>query len=87
MNISGVTQTAYTLPINQTVPQPPEAQEAWAQAQSLEAASSADVIDVGMAASIQVMDMAMNSFEDAANRLLEEMAAFTGIGQTIDMYA
>ena len=84
MNITGVTQTAQILPQNQVVPQPPAVDQARSQMGDA-AAPSADAINVSMAASIQVMDMAQSSFEDAANQLIETMAAATGVGQNVDL--
>ena len=44
--------------------------------------------NVGMTASIKVLDMAQGVFEDVAERLIAEMAALmTGLGQNIDTYA
>ena len=86
MNISGVTQTAQILPPNQTVPQPPEVQDTRSQGSSQEAVSP-EAINLSVAVSVQVMDMALSSFEDAANKLIEEMAAATGVGQTVNTLA
>ena len=83
MNITGVTQTTQVFPQDQMAQQP----QAVSQAQEAEqtTASGADMISTSMAISVQVLDMAQSSFEDAANRLLESMAAATGIGQNIDL--
>ena len=81
MNISGVTQTAQILPGSQ----PPAAEP---QVQSLDqsqAAMGADAVNFSAQVSTQVMDMAQSAFENAANELISQMAATTGIGQTIDM--
>ena len=88
MNITGVTQTAQILPPNQAVPQSPAAQNrVQGQGQNEDSATGADAIGARMEASIQVMNMEQNSFEDAANQLLDQMAAFTGVGQNINMTA
>ena len=45
-------------------------------------------VNVSMAVSVQVLDMAQNVFEDIAEKLIAEMVAqMTGIGQNIDTYA
>ena len=81
MNISGVTQTAQILPGSQ-----PQAAEP--QVQSLDQAQTAmgaDAVNFSAQVSTQVMDMAQQQFENAANELISSMAAATGIGQNIDM--
>ena len=85
MNVSGVTNVAQIIPQNNTLPQPREVEQIRVDGDFSEV--STDVINTSMAASIQVMDMAQQSFEDAALRLVEEMAAFTGVGQNVDVYA
>ena len=72
MNISGVTQTAVAMPTLQTETMPI----------APESAPSADVVNVSLAASIQVMDMAQSAFEDAAAQLIAQM---TGLGQNVDI--
>ena len=48
---------------------------------------NADMSNMSLMASIQVLDMAQDVFEDAATRLIEELsAAITGVGQSVDMY-
>ena len=87
MNITGVTQTAPILPQEQIAPQPPAPEQGRVQAQGIEQATSpaaADAMNISLAASVQVMDMAQSSFEDAANQLIASMAATTGVGQNID---
>ena len=44
-------------------------------------------INMRSIASIKVMDLAQNAFEDAAAQLIASMNAMTGVGQNIDMYA
>ena len=87
MNITGVTQTAPILPQTQVSPQPPAVQrdQMQVQNQAQGQATGADVISASMAASVQVMDMAQQSFEDSANQLIETMAAATGVGQNFDI--
>ena len=87
MNITGVTQTAPVLPVNQPAYQPQAAQQTRVQSQESSDGMirGADVISASVTASIKVMDLAQNSFEDAANQLIAEMAAVTGIGQNVDM--
>jgi hypothetical protein len=84
MNISGVTHTAPVLP-----PQPTGTPEA-AQAAQLppEAAAEAPASAVAFEAQVstQVMDIAQNQFEDAANQLISQMAAATGVGQNVDAF-
>jgi len=49
-------------------------------------ASGADVIQTQMMASVEVLNMAQNAFEDAAAILLEQMAAaITGVGTNVDI--
>ena len=43
--------------------------------------------NMSMMASIQVLDMAQNVFEDAATRLIDELSAvITSVGHSVDMY-
>jgi len=44
-------------------------------------------INMRSMASIQVMDLAQNAFEDAAAQLIATMNAMTGVGHSIDTYA
>ena len=81
MNITGVTSTMPSIDqqysmAGQTAPPAP--------AQEVQPVSS-DVVNVGMQASVQVMDMANSAFEDAASQLIDSMAAMTGVGQNIDI--
>jgi len=81
MNISGVTQTAQILPGSQ-----PAASEAQIQAaDQSQAAMGADAVNFSAQVSTQVMDMAQSAFENAANELISQMAATTGVGQNIDV--
>ena len=49
-------------------------------------ASGADMVSMRAMASVQVLDMAQNAFEDAAAELIAMMSsAITGLGQNIDM--
>jgi len=66
MNISGITQTAPILPMDPIQETP----------------SGADAIGARMEASVKVMDMANDVFEDAGNRIV---AMMTGLGQNFDM--
>ena len=75
MNLVGVTQTAQIFP--QDMPQMPE--------RLPESLSGADAINTSMMASVQVLDMAQSSFEDAAMQLVQSM--MTGLGQNVDVYA
>ena len=60
-----------------------------ASVSSMDMYASSDIpVNVSMAASVQVLDMAQSVFKDAADRLLAEMAALiTGLGQNVDIYA
>lgn len=79
MNISGVTQTAQVLPQQQ---QPaPEAPPPSTESQSV----SSDTVNLSAQVSTQVMDMAQQQFEQAANELVSQMAAATGVGANVDM--
>ena len=77
MNIQGVTMTAPVMPA-------PQAQGA-APLQSPEGAQGAESLNLSSAVSTQVLDMAQSQFEDAASQLIDQMAAMTGVGQSIDM--
>ena len=46
---------------------------------------SPEAMNVGMQASVQVMDMANNMFEQAASQLIDSMAQMTGVGRNFDM--
>jgi hypothetical protein len=81
MNISGVTMTAPVLPQNQTVPQPPAPESRPESDPDM----NMSAMNTSMMASIQVMDMAQDAFEDAAMQLIETMSAMTGVGQNVDM--
>ena len=81
MNITGVTSTMPTIDqqysmVGQTAP-PAPAQEA----QPI----SSETMNVGMQASVQVLDMANSAFEDAASQLIDSMAQMTGVGQNVDI--
>ena len=74
MNISGITSTSPALISDYN---PPAAAPA----------SDADLGNVAMMASVQVMNMAQDAFNDVAARLVAELSALTtGIGQNVDMY-
>jgi len=79
MNITGVTTTAPTM-LETQVQAPAQAPE-----QAPEAAMSLDAANFSAQVSTQVLDMAQTQFEDAANQLIEQMAAMTGVGQSVDM--
>ena len=81
MNISGVTQTMPSIDQQASMI---GAAQASSPAPSVQA-SSPEVMDVGMAASTQVLDMANRQFEEAANQLLRDMATMTGVGQNLDI--
>ena len=50
------------------------------------AASGADLINTRVMASIKVLDMAMDTYEDVAGELIDSMSSIiTGLGQNIDM--
>jgi len=85
MNISGVTMTAPVLPQNQAVPQPPAPEQR--PESDAEMSSEMSTMNTRMMASVQVLDMAQESFEDAAMQLIETMSAVTGVGQNVDMLA
>ena len=81
MNITGVTQTAPILPQTYGMAQIPDLEQIPASPQEMSA------IEASMAMSIQVQDLALSSFEDAAAQLIEALSAMTGVGQHVDMYA
>jgi len=85
MNITGVTTTTPAM----TIPSLQGYNQDQAQYQDLieDAAStpSSNAINVSMAASIQVMDLAQSAFTDAAEQLISSMSAATGIGQNVNM--
>jgi len=80
MDIAGVTQTAQVLPGSQ--PQPAD-QQVMAPEQSQP--TGADSINLSAQVSAKVLDMAQNQFEEAANQLISQMAAMTGVGQNVDV--
>ena len=45
---------------------------------------SQDMTNVAMELSVQTLDMANSSFEDAATQLVDSMAQMTGVGQNFD---
>ena len=52
------------------------------------AISSAELANVNMVASLKVLDMAQDVFEDVAAELIDAMSSvITGLGQNIDIYA
>jgi len=80
MNIEGVTQTAQVLPDSQA--QPPQQQ---VQAPEQSQPTGADTVNLSAQVSMQVLDMAQKQFEEAANNLISQMAAVTGVGQNVDV--
>ena len=77
MNIQGVTSTMMDQFQYMQTAQPPAGPES---EQTMSAA------EFQAAASVQVLDMAQNAFEDAAAQLLSSMtSAMTGVGQSVDM--
>ena len=46
--------------------------------------TSQDMTNVAMELSVQTLDMANSSFEDAATQLTDSMAQMTGVGQNFD---
>jgi len=79
MTITGVTQTAPVLPQTQGAAQSPE------MGQMPESPVAAEAMNMSMAVSVQVLDMAQSFFEDAAQQLIDTMSAMTGVGQNVDM--
>ena len=79
MNIAGVTQTAQVLPATQ-----PTSAEPTVSAEQA-AGVGADVVNFSAQVSMQVMDIAQSQFEDAANELISQMAAATGVGANVDV--
>jgi hypothetical protein len=81
MNVSAVTMTAPVIPQQvqaQAVSQSPTVEQDQQQSQN--------AINTSMQASVQVMDMAQSSFDDAASQLINSMAAsMTGVGQNVDV--
>jgi len=50
--------------------------------------SGADLVNVNMAASIKVLDMTQDVFNDVAAELIDALSSvITGLGQNIDIYA
>ena len=84
MNIVAVTQTAQLYPVNQTVTQIPGDRSIQTSQQEGKA-RSVEAVDAQVAVSIQVQDMAHRVMEDAANQLLQSVAAQTGLGQNVDV--
>ena len=85
MNISGITQTAQVLPGSQGSQTPSTGQTQ--AAEQVESTMGADAVNFSARVQTQVMDIAQNQFEDAANQLISAMAAATGVGQTVDLQA
>jgi len=85
MNISGVTQTAQVLPDSQGSQASSTGQVQ--AAEQVESTMGADAVNFSARVQTQVMDIAQNQFEDAANQLISAMAAATGVGQTVDLQA
>ena len=81
MNISGVTQTMPSIDQQYSMI---GASQSPSPAQEVQA-SSPEVMNVGMEASVQVLDMANRQFEEAANQLMRDMATMTGVGQNLDI--
>ena len=84
MNISGVTQTAQVLPSTQPY-QSAQSQQTTQMDEIAATTSGADAVNFSAQVQTQVMDMAANQFEQAANELISSMAMATGVGQTIDL--
>ena len=53
---------------------------------SIAGVASTNIENTGANASVRVLDMAQDVFEDIASMLIESMSSITGIGQNIDMY-
>ena len=50
--------------------------------------SNIDMANTGMTASVKVLDMAQDVFEDVASMLIDSLnSIITGLGQNIDIYA
>jgi len=81
MNITGVTQTSQIIPGSQT-PSPDQQIQPASQNDSL---MGADAVNFSAQVQTQILDMAQNQFEDAANQLISSMAAATGLGQNVDV--
>jgi len=82
MTISGVTQSYAMLPSAQVSTQ------SLIEPDIMQVVESApDAVNVSFEASIRVMDLAQSAFEAAAAELIEAMAAATGVGQNVDVYA
>ena len=81
MNITGITQTAQVLP----TPQPQQAAEQQAQSAEQVESTGANSVNLSAQVSTQVLDMAQDQFEQAANELISTMAAATGVGSNVDM--
>ena len=78
MNITGLASASPMLDTQVQAPvQAPE--------QAPDANVSADAVNLSAEVSAQVLNMAQTQFEDAGNQLVEQMAALTGVGQTIDL--
>ena len=81
MTVNGITSTMPSLEQQYSMG---GASQAPAPVQELQQVSSQDIVNVGMEASVQVMDMANRAFEDAASQLIDTMAQMTGVGTNFD---
>ena len=81
MNITGVTQTSQIIPGSQT----PSLDQQIQPASQNDSLMGADAVNFSAQVQTQILDMAQNQFEDAANQLISSMAAATGLGQNVDV--
>ena len=79
MNISGITSTMPSIDQQYSM----AGAQAPAPVQETQPVSP-EVMNVGMEASVQVLDMANSAFEAAASQLIDSMAQMTGVGQNFD---
>jgi len=86
MNISGVTHTAPVMPTTQAMGAQETAQATQMPPEAAVADAPASAVAFEAQVSTQVMDIAQNQFEDAANQLISQMAAATGVGQNVDAF-
>ena len=75
------------MPTTQTMGAQETAQTTQTPPEVAEGAVGADAVAFESQVATQVMDMAQNQFEDAANQLISQMAAATGVGQNVDAFA
>ena len=79
VNISGITSTMPSIDMQYS-----GTTQGTSPVQETGSVSAPEPVNVGMEASVAVMDMANGAFEDAARQLIDSMAQMTGVGQNFD---